>query len=181
MQKTCTNCKKTLSIDLFVICRRNKDGHGAKCKDCHKAICDNYVKANTTKRLKSSQEYYKRNKEKHRKLVTEWRKKNPEVYKEIKGRYIANNRDKILQYIKLHAREQMNRQRAMYPERYKARNKVNNAIASGKLPKASALPCYYCGGKASEYHHYKGYDLPNWLEVLPVCKGCHVKAEKLTD
>lgn len=55
----------------------------------------------------------------------------------------------------------------------KARRTVCQAVETGTLPKAQTLTCINCGKTAREYHHHKGYEKQNWLEVVPVCRPCH--------
>lgn len=64
-------------------------------------------------------------------------------------------------------------QRRKFPDKYKARNKVNNAIAKNKIPKASDLICINCKNIAQQYHHHNGYNIEHWLDVVPVCIACH--------
>lgn len=57
--------------------------------------------------------------------------------------------------------------------RNQASNAVRTAIKQGRMVRADKLPCFYCTGKAVEYHHYKGYSERNWLNVKAACKKCH--------
>ena len=59
------------------------------------------------------------------------------------------------------------RHRARYPEKYKARTAVSNAIRDGRLTKE---PCCLCGSMFSQAHH-EDYTKP--LEVKWYCKQCH--------
>ena len=65
-----------------------------------------------------------------------------------------------------------------YPEKVIARATVNHAVVIGKLPPAKTQKCVHCGEKAREYHHHKGYDIFHIMDVVPVCKKCHVLVEK---
>lgn len=60
-----------------------------------------------------------------------------------------------------------------YPEKIQARTEVNLAIRRKKLPPAKNCLCLKCGNIASEYHHYLGYKLSHWLDVIPLCYKCH--------
>lgn len=55
------------------------------------------------------------------------------------------------------------------PEKYRARNKVGNAIRDGKIIKT---PCVVCGNPKSEAHH-EDYSKP--LEVVWLCKKHHTE------
>ncbi len=56
-----------------------------------------------------------------------------------------------------------------------ARTAVGYAVTSGRLVKASQLPCFDCGKQAREYDHYKGYEKENWFAIQAVCSSCHKK------
>ena len=68
--------------------------------------------------------------------------------------------------------------RALYPEKYKARTAVSNAIRSGKLRKGT---CVRCGAEPEttrmQAHHYEGYDNP--LHILWMCGSCHRSVHRL--
>lgn len=63
--------------------------------------------------------------------------------------------------------EYQTQHRANNPEKYKARNAVNNAIRDKKLFRE---PCNICGNPKSQAHHYD-YSQP--LEVEWLCFKCH--------
>ena len=73
---------------------------------------------------------------------------------------------------RLFTSEATKRHREKYPEKYKARTAVSNAMRDGKLIKK---PCYLCGNEKSQAHH-DDYSKP--LEVLWVCSLCHIKVER---
>ena len=62
--------------------------------------------------------------------------------------------------------EYQKKHRQAYPEKYKARNAVSNALRDGKIVKA---PCS-CGSEKVEAHH-ADYSKP--LEVMWLCFSCH--------
>jgi len=49
------------------------------------------------------------------------------------------------------------------------------ATRTGKMPKAAKCACVHCGEQARENHH-EDYAKP--LEVMPLCKKCHVERHK---
>jgi len=55
----------------------------------------------------------------------------------------------------------------------KAREALTNAIHTGKIERATKFKCAKCGNSANEYHHHKGYEKEQWLEVMPICYQCH--------
>lgn len=61
--------------------------------------------------------------------------------------------------------------RAKFPEKYKARMAVGNAVRDGRLKK---LPCDVCGDVESQAHHHD-YSKP--LDVRWLCFKCHREIE----
>lgn len=59
--------------------------------------------------------------------------------------------------------------RERYPEKYRARNKVHNALRAGRLVKQ---PCRFCGETKVQAHH-EDYSKP--LDVIWVCFKCHIE------
>lgn len=63
--------------------------------------------------------------------------------------------------------ENVKRYRERNAKRYKANNKLNNALRDGKIQK---LPCFICGVENTEGHH-PDYDRP--LDVVWLCAEHH--------
>ncbi len=61
------------------------------------------------------------------------------------------------------------RTRTVTPEKYRARNAVNNAIRDGRLVRQ---PCEKCGNTKVDAHH-DDYSQP--LNVRWLCRTCHLK------
>lgn len=61
-----------------------------------------------------------------------------------------------------------------WADRESARHAVNQAVVNGTLPLVSSVCCADCGAQAREYHH-ASYDQERWLDVIPLCKDCHVR------
>ena len=59
-------------------------------------------------------------------------------------------------------------------QKQKARDAVRWAIKRGRLIKAIACPCFYCGKQAHQYHHYRGYGDSNLLDIRATCQKCHI-------
>lgn len=70
-----------------------------------------------------------------------------------------------------YAMKSMKEQRKKYPDRYKARTAVNNAVRDGLILKK---PCCVCGNVNSTAHH-EDYEKP--LEVIWVCLVHHNELE----
>lgn len=102
--------------------------------------------------------------------------------REYYRQYRLDNLDKVKKKDKRHGKAKAKLKkygsvwsRTRYPEKYKARYLLNNAIASGKVIKQ---PCIDCGNKKSHGHH-EDYSKP--LEVVWLCNVCHVKHHRSTD
>ena len=61
--------------------------------------------------------------------------------------------------------------RKQHPDRYSAKNAVNNAVRDGKIVRK---PCEVCGAEKVEAHH-EDYSKP--LEVVWLCKPHHFQAD----
>lgn len=73
-----------------------------------------------------------------------------------------------------HRRKSTKQQRQKFPNKYKeARTKLIMLLPRNKISKASTLQCINCENQAKQYHHHKGYDVENWLAVVPMCIACH--------
>lgn len=59
----------------------------------------------------------------------------------------------------------------LYPERIKATNAINYAVATGKLERAYRQRCFVCRFKRAKAYHHPDYSQP--LYVFPVCTECH--------
>jgi len=57
-------------------------------------------------------------------------------------------------------------------EKVLARDKVRCRWRKGYIPKPTDCICAHCGVPAEEYHH-EDYSKP--LDVIPLCKPCHIK------
>lgn len=53
-----------------------------------------------------------------------------------------------------------------------ARLAVHSAVRHGLLPRVTDLRCDDCGKQAAHYHH-ESYLAMHWLNVVPLCTGCH--------
>ncbi len=114
---------------------------------------------------------------------------------EYRKEHYAKNRERILEELRIQRqadpekfrrfeREQYekHRQRRMEsdekraqadPRKRAAKFEVNRHVAEGKLPKASSGRCLACGNKAKDYHH-QSYAHDDKLNVIPLCRSCHV-------
>lgn len=118
---------------------------------------------------------------KHKEMKDGHLNKCKKCTKKDSNEHRANNLEKIRKYDRDRFKNDMNRrfysmqsmkeQREKYPERYKARTAVNNAVRDKRLIKE---PCCVCGSLKSTAHH-EDYLKP--LEVVWVCLLHHKELE----
>lgn len=90
-----------------------------------------------------------------------------EKYKATQKRYHQSEKCRVAN------RKRATRFRIKYPDHFKSRQVVNNAIVAGRLPRPDTLQCHYCRKQATQYHHCNGYAKEHWFDVVPVCAKCH--------
>jgi len=155
MNKKCKKCSEIKDVNEFSMDGTRKDGRDPYCKKCKKESNDDRRKKYHESILKVEAERRKRRHEKI--LIENQRYSKTSKGKEARKRYYENN-----------------------PQKRAARNAVSVAVRSGKLPNIKTLTCSVCKkSTAKQYHHHKGYDEKNWLDVIPVCSVCHKIIEKL--
>jgi len=99
MDKFCTLCHETKSIDNFGKNKLMKDGHINQCKPCRSAYLKDYSEKNKEKLVNRSKEYYKENQEKIKERVrTHWNDNADEINQKRRSRYENDDeyRDKKL-------------------------------------------------------------------------------------
>lgn len=97
---------------------------------------------------------------------------------DVHGRYVATRPERSL--YERHRQQQPKRKQdrlkyraahqERYPEKYKARTAVSNAVRDGRLVKR---PCESCGVDKAQAHH-EDYSRP--LDVQWLCFACHCRA-----
>ena len=155
--KRCPKCKQIKSLSEFYKNRSEYDGLDGYCKSCRKIFVANYQKTERGKLI-------------NRKAGEKWRhtEQGKRVYKIYQKRYRQSEKGKAVQ------RKGDKNFNVRHPNQRKAKHAVNHAIHAGKLCGPTTLACYYCPKPAEHYHHWRGYDKKYWLDVVPVCKKCHV-------
>ncbi len=132
---------------------------------------------------------------KKRVQMRRWRAANPERWKELMAasyqRHAAKKREKQREYRQANLEERRAADRAYMkkrgkpyadPEKIKAQNLVNRAIARGDL---FPQPCEGCGAEAYPTHdgrrgvhaHHDDYSKP--LDVRWLCYSCHGKEHRI--
>lgn len=155
--KRCSQCKQIKPLTDYSKNRNAKDGHQYQCKICRKVICR--VFQQSVKGQIYHREYFR----KYSKCEKYLKYLKSEKRRKVRKKY--GQSVKCKQMRKKHYKANF--------IKYQARHSVGHAIRNNKLSRPNTLPCYYCENKAKEYHHHKGYDPENWLDVVPVCIPCH--------
>jgi hypothetical protein len=97
---------------------------------------------------------------------------NDRTCKECRKRIVRENRKSRIDYYRAYdnarpRRGDSKKHRSKYPEKYKARTAVGNAVRDGRLTKE---PCRICSNPRSTAHH-EDYSKP--LEVVWLCQIHH--------
>lgn len=153
LTKRCSGCKQFKPLSEFDKSRNQKDGHHNQCK-----ICKKHYRNTITGKIAI------------RKGVGKYR--NSEKGKTTRKRYRQSEKGKSVQQAGI------KHFKALYPNQCRATSAVNHAIRDCKLPRSDTLLCHYCPKPAQQYHHWHGYEPEHWLDVVPVCKGCHIKKKR---
>ena len=146
--KRCSQCGEYKPLSEFYRKHTSSDGRFSSCKVCRKLYDDRHYDEVQSKILAHKKEYYVKQKDR-----------------------IAKSR-RTQQALERH-RRQMIKYRSGNPDKVKAHNAVNRAVATGKLSAPEANLCAHCGGDATEYHHHS-YEREHWLDVMALCHSCHM-------
>jgi DNA repair exonuclease SbcCD ATPase subunit len=132
INKTCSKCKRELSLNHFHKTKTGKYGVMSKCKDCRKEYNKEYNKINKEKIKEYNKEYKnsENNKEKILEKAKEYYKNNKqkilEHNKEYKKEYYKNNKEKILEYSKEYSKN--NKQKIKEKDKEYYKNNKQNCI-----------------------------------------------------
>lgn len=172
--KRCSKCGQDKPRAAFFARKKNPDGLEGQCRECRIAARrawrhspkgrPKYLAA--CKRRQINTKYKaKRNARARERYHTE-----PNYRARILGECLDAERAVARKAVIKRARAKYD---AANPEKNRARRATRYAVSTGRIPKASTLPCIRCGKPAQEYHHHRGYDAAHRLDVVPVCKTCH--------
>jgi len=180
--KYCSHCKQFKPISEFGRNRNNKDGVQLWCKFCHKVYEQTEKCKATRKRYRQTE----KGKDVQRRAIKKHRQteKGKATHRAIMKRYEKSEKGKATRKTYIKSEKGKARQKRFYnchPNNLKAKTAVNNAIRSGKLPRANTLLCHYCPKPAQQYHHWHGYEPEHWLDVVPVCVKCHREIHNVSD
>jgi len=157
IDKQCIVCKQTKPLQDFRIRSDSKDGHRNDCCLCENARNLGRYHTPDGKKLAA-----KRLRKYHQS------KKGKLCYKKAKLKYYQTEKGKQ------HAIKDVRKYQQKHPLYNTMHSTVSRAIRSGKLPPAKTLKCNECKKTARDYHHHLGYARKHWLDVIPVCRLCHV-------
>ena len=150
--KQCSKCKTKKPLSEFHKNRVMADGYANQCKVCFNG---------THKRYRQSAKYQ----ETQADYVTTEGGKSVRAKANSKWKKTESGKASYASYY-LH-----------HKDRSRARGRVFDAVRSGRMQPASDFLCK-CGQSAIEYHHYLGYSDEHSFDVIPLCKPCHITAEK---
>ena len=101
-----------------------------------------------------------------------WRSKNRERCREYHTRWLENNREKA----RVSRRRWYHKNKVSINLQKRAQTALNHAVRDGKIIRSKA--CQNCGTPNPEAHHHNGYAEAHKLDVIWLCKSCHVIADK---
>lgn len=162
ISKRCSKCKRIKSVAEFAKRSDRPSGYRSDCKECRRkyrqsekgqAVSKRYARSEKRKLIGKRYRQTERGKQTRRKACAKYKKSK-------KGK--AQCRIYAEQY------------RLRHPTRDAAREAVKAAIRNKQLPRPDSLQCS-CGESAKQYHHHKGYATKHFLDVIAVCKNCHIK------
>lgn len=157
--RQCTTCKETKSFSDFSNNIRNREGKCTRCKSCDVIATKAYRSRPEVKAARQARLSKYRKTDRHKETVAVYEKKRSAWRKTEEGRAVRRNR--LKEY------------RLANKEKDRARVEVARNVKAGKMSRVTSLQCERCGKQAQEYHHHKGYDKCNWLDVIPLCCECH--------
>lgn len=155
-EKSCTNSGcihqgQLQPMDNFANSSRKKDGKDSWCKDCKRKWERNQDKA-------------------HARMLDEKYRNSP---KGIAARVRYQESEQVKERDR--QRSILDRKDPSKAPKILARNRLNKAVRSGKIPHVSTQKCSQCSASAQHYHHYLGYEPEHWYDVEPYCAKCHRK------
>ena len=155
--KKCSHCKQIKPlITEFGKNRSREDGHRHACKICDRSYSAKYRQS---KHGKSVRKNYAQS------------EKGQHVTCAAKVRFRKKHPNKAHEYIQVY--------RDRNPEKAKAHSAVYCALKTGKLPRPDSLKCTHCPEQARDYHHHS-YAPKHHLDVIPLCKMCHIKTHSMS-
>ena len=158
--KVCSKCFIEKPINKF-------HPRKGQCRACFNIWHSEYRKTEKGKLNEAKYRQSKKGKAVHKKYRQS--KNGRKVRRGIRRRFHLTQKGKEL------------RRRARISYRHKnkgkvyAREMVRYHVRVGNIPYPKNLNCISCNSQAAHYHHHKGYAHKNWMNIIPLCKKCHIK------
>lgn len=160
--KQCITCNQIKPISDFRKQRRS-------CRKCSNR------KQNAKKLTDKHREYEREYRKRPSQIITKRNYENSEKCLEYRRKYRASERFKEIQ------RNFQRNRRARYKKEMAAHAEILRLINAGLLSPPSSYHCRICWSIAENYHHHRGYDKKNVLDITPVCVKCHAKIHRRYD
>lgn len=175
--KVCVDCEQSKPVAQFSKNRNSKDGLNSYCKPCASARYKVWREANQARRNEYMREWHQANLE-HETAYKRKRYQSDEGYRrhvlEWAKAYRARNVDVVRQ-----RHWQGKKARGFRNDLTRAHTTVSRAVRRGVLPPAWSMVCDGCQeAQAAHWHHHKGYERQNWLNVISLCLDCHGKEHR---
>lgn len=143
----CKSCERDLEAGAFYASNQSK------CKEC--------VKASVRENRQANADYY--------------RSYDRMRYRADPKRKDAARKSAATEAGEAARKRYVSRLRTENPEKYIARNAVNNCIRGGRIAKGDA--CFFCGNEGNLQAHHRDYSKP--LDVFWLCPACHGKLHSI--
>lgn len=147
-KKQCKTCGGEKDLADFYAHPKASDGFDSSCKECRKEK----VRANR----EAKADYY-------RAFDRKRYRDDPQRKAHCQATARSENGQRLRKQWEARSRERE-------PEKWRARNAVNNALRDGKITRE---PCFFCGSENRLQAHHEDYSHP--LDVVWLCAGCHGK------
>lgn len=163
MTKQCKLCNAIKDIAEFNKNKRCRDGHINYCKDC------NNVRRRLVYKTSGGKEKARIVSARDKEKIIAWKNNNKDKIKEYNRKYCKT--EKGVAYRKKRYEQQAS---SGLKRVYRL---VQSAVNAGQIVKNNI--CTVCSAAArTELHHHCGYDENNILNVIEVCKKCHIEEHK---
>jgi 5-methylcytosine-specific restriction endonuclease McrA len=198
MNKVCSKCKESKSLDQFYKSKKDKYGVTSICKECSKRIVREYYSNNKDKRSKYQKEYYSNNKDKRSKYMKEYHNNNKNRISKQQKEYYYNNRDKRSENKKEYLKEyrktergkliyKLNNQNRRYRKKYNTNPGDRLTTAQIEYLTEVYKHCAYCNTELTsenthiDHIHPLSKDGSHSIDnVVLACKDCNLQKNAKT-
>ena len=125
MERECTRCKETKTLDNFYPLKLGKYGRSSTCKPCQIIKVKEWCDKNPGRKKLNRKNWYHKNKESEKAKIKKWRHDNAAYLKEHHSAYVKRNHVRYAKYRWLRVlREQYGMTEQNYEEMYRYQNGV---------------------------------------------------------